>query len=51
MKTSKHLADLQGILRILGIIGRRGTERAPRYAAWVSEVGWVRYRILAFEAT
>jgi len=49
--TENTLPTYKALLRILGIIGYRGAERAMRYAAWVSEVGWVRYRILAFEAT
>ena len=49
--TKNTLPTYKALLRILGIIGHRGAERATRYAAWVSEVGWVRYRILAFEAT
>ena len=49
--TENTLPTYKALLRILGVIGHRDAERATRYAAWVSEVGWVRYRILAFEAT
>ncbi|MGH8507310.1 MAG: class I SAM-dependent methyltransferase [Gammaproteobacteria bacterium] len=49
--TENTLPTYKALLRILGTIGHRGAECATRYAAWVSEVGWVRYRILAFEAT
>lgn len=49
--TKNTLPTYKALLRVFGSIGHQSADRATRYAAWVSEMGWVRYRILAFEAT
>jgi len=48
--TANTLPTYPVLLRIFGEVGHAPAARATEHVAYFSRVGWVRYRLLAFEA-